>query len=541
MATGMVKSPPSKSRNKSRSRSRSRGRSTGKSSRSASKSPARTKSKSPSRTQSKSPSRSSRTRERTTVVKKEIVVTPTRQSTRIADLVDNEKKVSTRSSELLKSEVRNNMADKKDKAKPAAKTRATEFGGPVGALFITLSLPLVMYYINLACTKTKCTILELPKFPKNIWLLFDMEATLLFFGWLAFQAVLAMIPVGRVVEGLPLPSGKRLKYRCNGFFAFVASLIAFGICVYFNVPLVKMVHAKFFRIMTSAILFSAILSIFLYIKARAVPVTQLAPGGNTGNALYDFFIGHELNPRIGSFDLKFFCELRPGLIGWVILNFIFVLKAYQDTQAFPPALTLVVAFQTLYVADALWFEQWSVVLAIQDAILTTMDIIHDGFGFMLVFGDLAWVPFLYCLQPRFLLDNDPKLAWYSLAGIALLNVFGYMTFRRANSQKNEFRKNPFHPSLADLESIPTSSGKRLLVGGLWGMCRKPNYLGDLMMALAWSLPCGMSLIPYFYPVYFAILLVHRERRDGAQCQKKYGSSWNRYCERVPYRIIPYVY
>lgn len=85
-----VKSPPSKSRSKSRSRSRSRGRSTGKSSRSTSKSPARTKSKSPSRTQSKSPSRSSRTRERTTVVKKEIVVTPTRQSTRIADLVDHE-------------------------------------------------------------------------------------------------------------------------------------------------------------------------------------------------------------------------------------------------------------------------------------------------------------------------------------------------------------------------------------------------------------------------------------------------------------------
>lgn len=36
-----------------------------------------------------------------------------------------------------------------------------------------------------------------------------------------------------------------------------------------------------------------------------------------GNPLYDFFIGRELNPRIGNFDLKYFCELRPGLIGWV--------------------------------------------------------------------------------------------------------------------------------------------------------------------------------------------------------------------------------
>lgn len=36
-----------------------------------------------------------------------------------------------------------------------------------------------------------------------------------------------------------------------------------------------------------------------------------------GNPLYDFFMGRELNPRIGNFDLKYFCELRPGLIGWV--------------------------------------------------------------------------------------------------------------------------------------------------------------------------------------------------------------------------------
>lgn len=40
-----------------------------------------------------------------------------------------------------------------------------------------------------------------------------------------------------------------------------------------------------------------------------------------GNAIYDFFIGRELNPRIGTFDLKYFCELRPGLIGWVCLFF----------------------------------------------------------------------------------------------------------------------------------------------------------------------------------------------------------------------------
>lgn len=53
-------------------------------------------------------------------------------------------------------------------------------------------------------------------------------------------------------------------------------------------------------------------------------------------------------------------------------------------------------WQGLYVLDALWFER---------AILTTMDITSDGFGFMLAFGDLAWVPFTYTLQARYLVDH----------------------------------------------------------------------------------------------------------------------------------------
>jgi protein-S-isoprenylcysteine O-methyltransferase Ste14 len=44
---------------------------------------------------------------------------------------------------------------------------------------------------------------------------------------------------------------------------------------------------------------------------------------------------------------------------------------------------------------------------------------------------------------------------------------------------------------AALESIPAAGGQRVLVGGWWGVCRHPNYLGDLIMALAWTLPCGV--------------------------------------------------
>lgn len=45
-----------------------------------------------------------------------------------------------------------------------------------------------------------------------------------------------------------------------------------------------------------------------------------------GYIIYDFFMGRELNPCIKNFDIKFFCEMRPGLIGWVsIADFVVLL------------------------------------------------------------------------------------------------------------------------------------------------------------------------------------------------------------------------
>lgn len=49
-------------------------------------------------------------------------------------------------------------------------------------------------------------------------------------------------------------------------------------------------------------------------------------------AVYDFYMGRELNPRIGAmFDLKEFCELYPGLVGWVMLNLGCAHKQYTLT------------------------------------------------------------------------------------------------------------------------------------------------------------------------------------------------------------------
>lgn len=73
-----------------------------------------------------------------------------------------------------------------------------------------------------------------------------------------------------------------------------------------------------------------------------------------------------------------------------------------------------------------------------------MDITTDGFGFMLSVGDLAWVPFVYSLQARYLAFNAIELGPIATALIFLVNATGYYIFRASNGEKNDFRngKNP---------------------------------------------------------------------------------------------------
>lgn len=130
----------------------------------------------------------------------------------------------------------------------------------------------------------------------------------------------------------------------------------------------------------------------------------------------------------------------------------------------------------------------------------------------------------------------------AIAGIVCLQFLGLYIFRSSNSQKDLFRRDPKHPAVRGLAHIQTQRGTRLLAAGWWGIARHINYLGDWLMAVAWCLPCGFqSPYPYFYAVYFAVLLVHRERRDDAKCRAKYGKEWEAYCAKVPSRIIPFVY
>jgi Delta14-sterol reductase len=383
-------------------------------------------------------------------------------------------------------------------------------------------------------------------------------------GWLAFQALLQVYAPGRWTSGVPLSDGTRLAYRMNGWLAWWITLATAVAGVATGLISPTIVADQLGPLLSTANIIAFLAAFHLFWRGRraarqaralsASNETESAPAPYTwshflrktgvhfsgkcsrtgARAISDFWLGRELNPRIGAFDLKLFCEARPGLIAWVLIDLSLAAKQHELHGYVSTPMLLVCAFQAWYVADYFFHEE---------AILTTWDIRHEKFGWMLCWGNLVWVPFTYTLQAQYLVEHAHDLPWWATAGIVLINVAGYAIFRGSNIQKHRFRQDPKRPIWGKPAAyIPTRRGALLLTSGFWGLARHLNYFGDLLMALAWSLPAGFgSPIPYFYPVYLTVLLVHRERRDNRSCRERYGKDWDAYCRRVPSRIIPGVY
>ncbi|GAA6064079.1 hypothetical protein JCM10212_002721 [Sporobolomyces blumeae] len=430
----------------------------------------------------------------------------------------------------------------------APKTHHYEFGGPIGALGVTLAVPFFTYWLAFACTDKACPpwpLSELRQFhtaglaamhsgPEWWARLWSWEATAVYGAWYAWTVICWAVLPGDQVEGAPLRNGHKLKYKMNAFSTMMLTLaIIAGWTVVRGPDALLYIPHHFPQLISAALAMSFAQACFVYAQSY-VGEQMLAIGGNSSNPLYNvrrfWFIGRGLNPRLGSFDIKAFNEMRPGLILWVIIDLAMIAWQYERIGRVTDSILLTTAFHAFYVVDAEFNEA---------AILTTMDITTDGFGFMLSVGDLLWVPFTYSYTAYYLAQNPKDIGLVGCLGVLAVQSVGYWIFRGANNEKNEFRqgRNP-----KNLTSFQTERGTRLLTSGWWGRSRHPNYLGDWVMAWAWCLPCGFtSPLPYFYVVYFAILLVHRQMRDDEACAIKYKKDWETYKKLVPSRIIPYIY
>lgn len=340
--------------------------------------------------------------------------------------------------------------------------KPTEFFGPIGATAVVFGTPALAYLLYYGCNEvTGCSIppvegwesisSRLGDWPSIAGALWDWKAAGVYLAWYAWIVLCWAVLPGDWIEGTLLRDGTRKQYKMNGEFktwvmltpgiwtmlltlGITAGVIARGDS---GIEAMTYLYDHWVPLTSAALAMATAQAVWVYAYSF-FNGELLALQGNTGNVIYDFFMGRPLNPTFPgfpSFDIKTFNEVRPGIIGWVMLNISCACEQYVRTRTVTDSMILVLIFEGWYAADCLISEP---------SILTQMDITTDGFGFMLSFGDLVWVPFVYSLQARYLAFRPVVLGPVKSAAIFAVEAVGQYIFRVSNNEKAEFRngKNP---------------------------------------------------------------------------------------------------
>ncbi len=344
---------------------------------------------------------------------------------------------------------------------------------------------------------------------------------------LAFVAALFVahkVLPARHIQGAQLKDGVRLTYRVNGMSLWIGMhMVVIASTVVLGTSLSVLVR-EFWSYLWVANAVSLLWSLVLLVQGRA-----RIPRDERRGWLADFWYGAELNPTWAGVDLKTFAY-QPSLLGLMLLNWAFAFAQYERLGELTPQMWAYQGFWWLYMTSHYVYER---------GVLSMWDVIAEHFGFMLVWGDLALVPFFYCIAGWWIVPQAEPFSAAALVTLAAFFLLGLWIFRGANAQKDRFKRDP-HTRIwgRPAETV----GGRLLVSGWWGLGRKINYTGEIMVYFSFALCSGLqSVVPYLLPLWLCVLLPHRAWRDEKRCREKYGEIWDEYTSRARFRMIPFLY
>lgn len=432
-----------------------------------------------------------------------------------------------------------------------------EFGGPWFVSVMMVGFPILMWYMWIGATyydggfpvpaagqswgdfgRHLVHLVYTGAFPHaKAWLIY----------WVFFVAEAAMycLMPGIWAYGKPLPheGGKQLKYYCSAYSSFYTTIAVVAALHFSGVFPLYTIIDEFGPLLTVSILSGWLVAIVAYVSALA----RGAQHRMSGNHIYDFFMGAELNPRMfGILDFKMFFEVR---IPWFILFLLSCGAAARQWERYG-YVSGEVGF--LVMAHFLYANATS---KGEELIVTSWDMYYEKWGFMLIFWNLSGVPLSYCHCTIYLASHAPEEYRWNRAALAALYasyLFVYWVWDSCNSQKNRFRamergtlikRNTFPQvpwqTLHNPKVIETGLGDKILADGWYGLARKIHYTCDTYFAITWGLITGFkSPFPWFYPVFFAVMIAHRAWRDVHRCREKYGEAWREYERQVPYLFIP---
>ena len=214
-----------------------------------------------------------------------------------------------------------------DATQASATHDAFEFGGPWGAVAMMIGFPLLMYYMWIGATFYNGAF-PLPNKEQSFLdfaihmadLVYNdafpnIRAWMIYWAFFVFEAVCYLYLPGITAKGLPLEheGGQQLTYHCSAVWSFYVTIAVAASLHVSGIFKLYAIMDEFGPIMSVAIISGFAVSFAAYISAFYRGATHRM----TGNHVYDFFMGAELNPRmLGLLDFKMFFEVR---LPWYIM------------------------------------------------------------------------------------------------------------------------------------------------------------------------------------------------------------------------------
>lgn len=435
---------------------------------------------------------------------------------------------------------------------PHASPASSQFRQTIVPLLLILLCPptvFLFWYTNTALDGSFSKLGELLA-QEGIWRVVQLAWSPYFFGspeawkilaiFAAFQLLLMKALPGKEFKGPVTPAGNVPVYQANGLFAYAMTIGLFSLCsFYWQLFSPAILYDHFPDILGALNLFSLVFCLFLLIKGYWFPSST--DSGSSGNLIFDYYWGTELYPRLFGWDVKMFTNCRFGMMGWPLLLLSFAAKQ-QELYGLSNSMIIAVALQLIYITK---FFIW------ETGYLRSLDIMHDRAGYYICWGVLVWIPGIYASPTLYLVNHPNHLGPLSASLIFGLGTACILINYWADRQRQQVRasngactvwgKKP----LVTVAHFVTEKGEKkknlLLASGWWGISRHFHYIPEILGAFFWSVPALFThLLPYFYVVFLAVLLIERAFRDDRRCAVKYGPDWESYCQKVPYKIIPYV-
>lgn len=356
----------------------------------------------------------------------------------------------------------------------------------------------------------------------------------------ATQLLFMKIIPGKTFYGPITPKGNVPIYKANGLLCYSLTLTLFcTLSFYFQLFSPTLIYDNFGALLGALNVFSLLFCLFLLLKGKYAPSSN--DSGSSGNLIFDYYWGTELYPRLAGWDIKMFTNCRFGMMSWPLIIISFAAKQ-NELYGLSDSMVVSVILQLVYVTK---FFAW------ETGYLRSLDIMHDRAGFYICWGCLVWVPGIYTSPTLFLVNHPNHLGFILSSVILIAGTICIMANYFADRQRQNVREKEGNCNVWGKKPILTTANyvtergehkqNILLASGWWGVARHFHYIPEILGAFFWSVPALFSsFMPYFYVVFLTCLLFERAFRDDRRCLKKYGNDWNKYCELVPYKIIPYV-